>query len=183
MAFVSKMSSGSKIRQGWDPRWLALGALGAATVVNVLVPTEFSLPESEIGFEAVRFEALPENDLQKPPRTIFQAIARRSLFTEGRQLGIKLEGSQSPNKLNSAADKFQLLGIAVAPSGRSALIRVGERSDVLTIRTGHKFGGWTVLEIDADYVRLSIGQRLVDLRLPKSALAEEQVFNGVFKEK
>jgi type II secretory pathway component PulC len=86
-----------------------------------------------------------------PDKASLAVILERPVFSETRQ------PSGDPDSVRAAPADFTLAGVVISPSERSALVQPGNGGMIQRVREGDDIGGWMLMEIALDRIKVRRG--------------------------
>jgi hypothetical protein len=99
-----------------------------------------------------------------PDRASLAVILERPVFSETRR------PSEDPAGAQATATDFTLAGVVISPSERSALVKPGNSGMIQRVREGDDIGGWMLVEIALDRIKVRRGaietEMLIDYAAP-----------------
>jgi hypothetical protein len=102
--------------------------------------------------------------LAMPDRASLAVILERPVFSETRRPSEDPAGAQAP------ATDFTLAGVIISASERSALVKPGNGGMIQRVREGDDIGGWMLMEIALDRIKVRRGavetEMLIDYAAP-----------------
>ena len=91
------------------------------------------------------------------PIEAYSETLRRPLFHASRKPAPKL-ATATPDAVAAESPVLELIGIVIAPEGRSALIRLPSLADLVEVSVGERIDGWRLERIEADRIVLKSGK-------------------------
>ena len=103
--------------------------------------------------------------LTAPSRESLAAILERPVFSESRR------PNSDKGDIQAAPHDFRLAGLVIAGGERSALIETGTSAMLQRLEEGDDIGGWILVEIALDRIKIRRGTMETEMRLDYAAPA------------
>ena len=144
---------------------LGLAALSTLTLLVALLPSSVSAPsKAEVSPRDLAPLRLAVTSV--PPATTYDAIAEHSLFNTDHAKDQPPPPPKPPPP--PPLENYQLDGVVVAMANTLALIERKADHQVMRVRTGDAFDGWTVAQIGRGLVEVSGGGQTGTLSIPRA---------------
>ncbi len=125
-------------------------------------------PESaQVSVDAVPEKIAPLAQRTAPrakPIKAYSETLRRPLFHPSRKPAPKLAAA-SPEAPAAESPVLRLIGVVIAPEGRSALIRMPNLADLVEVSVGERINGWRLERIETDRIVLKSGKESAVYRI------------------